>query len=125
MNGRSALFDSNTIIYLAKKEMPLSVLESCEKHYISVITYMEVLGYNFKEPREEEYIKELLGLFKTIYIDQEIADRVVEIRKSHRIKLPGAIIAATALSNDLVLITRNTEDFRKLEMKLLDPSTGS
>ena len=127
MNGSRALFDSNTIIYLSKKEisLSLSLLESFGEHYISVITYMEVLGYLFKEPKEEEYIKELFGLFRTIYIDQEIADRVVEIRKNHRIKLPDAIIAATALTHDLVLITRNTEDFKKLEMKLQNPITGS
>ena len=133
MNGKRALFDSNTIIYLSKKEVALSVLESYEEHYISVITYMEVLGYQFKEPKEKEYIEpkekeyiqELLGLFTTIYIDQELADRVVEIRKNHRIKLPDAIIVATALTHDLVLFTGNTEDFKKLEVKLHNPIPGS
>jgi predicted nucleic acid-binding protein len=86
---------------------------------------MEVLGYQFKEPREEEYINELLGLFRTIYVDQKVADRVVEIRKNHRIKLPDAIIAATALNHDLVLLTRNTEDFKKLKLKLQNPIPGS
>jgi predicted nucleic acid-binding protein len=109
-------------IYLSKRDIPLSLLEQYDEHFISVITYMEVLGYQFKEPREEEYINELLGLFRTIYVDQKVADRVVEIRKNHRIKLPDAIIAATALNHDLVLLTRNTEDFKKL--KLQNPIPG-
>ena len=125
MNGKRALFDSNTVIYLSKRDIPLSLLEQYDQHFISVITYMEVLGYQFKEPKEEEYIKELLELFKTIYIDQEVADKVIEIRKNHRIKLPDAIIAATALTCDLVLLTRNTEDFKMLAMKLQNPIPSS
>jgi len=62
-----------------------------------------------------------LGLFSTIYIDQEIADKVVEIRKHHRIKLPDAIIAATAMAGNLVLISRNTDDFKNLDLKVLNP----
>jgi predicted nucleic acid-binding protein len=82
VNGRRALFDSNTVIYLSKRDIPLSFLEQYDEHFFSVITYMEVLGYQLKEPREEEYINELLGLFRTIYVDQKVADRVVEIRKN-------------------------------------------
>jgi len=50
MNGNSALLDSNIIIYLSKREVPLSFLDQFDEHYISVITYMEVLGYQFRDP---------------------------------------------------------------------------
>ena len=43
MNGNSALLDSNIIIYLSKREVPLSFLDQFDEHYISIITYMEVL----------------------------------------------------------------------------------
>ena len=64
------------------------------EHNISVITYMEILGHRFGDKGEEEFIQELLELFNIIYIDREIADKVIEIRKKERIKLPDAIIAA-------------------------------
>ena len=49
----NALFDSNIIIYLSKREVPLSFLDQCDEHYISVITYMEVLGYQFRDSKDE------------------------------------------------------------------------
>ena len=49
---------------------------------------MEILGHRFRDKSEEKFIQELLELFKTLYIDREIADKVIEIRKKGRIKLP-------------------------------------
>ena len=121
MIGKRALFDSNIIIYLSKKEIPYSYIDQFDEHYISVITYMEILGHRFKDKIEEKFIQELLSLFKMLYIDREIADKVIEIRKKGRIKLPDAIIAATAMSNELFLITRNIDDFKKIEVSISNP----
>lgn len=107
MSGNSALFDSNIIIYLSKREIPLSFLDQFDEHYISVITYMEVLGYRFRDAIEENFIREILGVFHLLYIDQKIADMVIQIRRETSIRLPDAIIAATAKSANLQLVTRN------------------
>ena len=121
MNGSRALFDSNIIIYLSKREIPLSIVDQFDEILISVITYMEILGYNFSNSEEEVFIKDLLSVFKIIYIDQKIADIVVKIRKKKRIKLPDAIISATAISEGLYLVTRNVEDFNDIDVKLTNP----
>jgi len=121
MIGKRALFDSNIIIYLSKKEFPYSYIDQFDEHYISVISYMEILGHRFRDKSEEKFIQELLELFKTLYIDREIADKVIEIRKNGRIKLPDAIIAATAISNKLFLITRNIDDFKNIEVSISNP----
>ena len=121
MNGNSALFDSNIIIYLSKREIPLTYLDQFDEHYISVITYMEVLGYRFRDAKEEEFIREMLGVFHILYIDQKIADMVIQIRSEVRIRLPDAIIAATAKAANLHLVTRNTEDFKKVEVQITNP----
>ena len=121
MIGKRALFDSNIIIYLSKKEIPYSYIDQFDEHHVSVITYMEILGHRFRDKSEEKFIQELLELFKTLYIDREIADKVIEIRKKGRIKLPDAIIAATAISNELFLITRNVDDFKKIEVSISNP----
>lgn len=121
MNGNSALLDSNIIIYLSKREVPLSFLDQFDSHYISVITYMEVLGYQFRDSKEEEFIREMLEVFSVLFIDQKIADMAIEIRKKQRIKLPDAIIAATAKVLDLCLVTRNIDDFKKVEIQIANP----
>ena len=102
MNGNNALLDSNIIIYLSKREVPLSFLDQFNKHYISVITYMEVLGYKFRNYKEEKFIREMLEVFRILFIDQKIADIAIEIRRKRRIKRPDSIIAATAKTLNLV-----------------------
>ena len=121
MSGNSALFDSNIIIYLSKREISLSFLDQFDDHYISVITYMEVLGYRFRDVKEEKFIKEMLGVFRILYIDQKIADMVIQIRREVRIRLPDAIIAATAKTTNLYLVTRNIEDFKKVKVQITNP----
>ena len=121
MTGNKALFDSNVIIYLSKRQIPVSFLDQFDALFISVITYMEILGYPFSNPKEELFIKELLSVFQTIFIDQRIADITVDIRKKNRIKLPDAIISATAISESLELVTRNVDDFSKIDMKISNP----
>jgi predicted nucleic acid-binding protein len=121
MNGNSALLDSNIIIYLSKREVPLSFLDQFNNHYISVITYMEVLGYQLPDPKEEEFIREMVEVFSVLFIDQKIADMAIEIRRKQRTKLPDAIIAATAKVLNLCLVTRNIDDFKKVEIQIANP----
>jgi predicted nucleic acid-binding protein len=121
VTGNKALFDSNVIIYLSKRQIPLSYIEQFDDLAISVITFMEVLGHSFKNTGEENFVRELLSIFRIIYIDQRIADIVVDIRKKRRIKLPDAIISATAISHDLQLVTRNVDDFENIDVKISNP----
>jgi len=121
MNGNSALLDSNIIIYLSKREVPLSFLDQFDEHYISVITYMKVLGYQFRNPKEEAFIREMVEVFRIIFIDQKIADMAIEIRKNRRMKLPDSIIAATAKTLNFCLVTRNIDDFKKVEIQIANP----
>jgi predicted nucleic acid-binding protein len=121
VTGNKALFDSNIIIYLAKREMPLSILDQFDDICISVITYMEILGFSFADQEQETYIRELISFFTIIYVDQKIADIVVDMRKKKKIKLPDAIISATAISLDLQLVTRNIVDFDNINVKILNP----
>lgn len=53
MNGKNAIFDSNIIIYLSKRELDLSVIDQFDHLSISIITYMEILGYQFNDSTEE------------------------------------------------------------------------
>ncbi|MFP5212654.1 MAG: type II toxin-antitoxin system VapC family toxin [Acidobacteriota bacterium] len=121
MSGKRALLDSNTIIYLSKHQIPAAILDQFDDHFISIITYMEVLGYRFQKPDEKELVKDILNLCEILYMDLNIAEIVIELRKQHRIKLPDAIIAATAIYHDFTLITGDTEDFNGLGLNISNP----
>lgn len=55
-------------------------------------------------------------------LDEPVIQQTILLRQQHRIKLPDAIIAATALAHDLPLLTRNTSDFRAVpELQVLNP----
>lgn len=122
MNGK--LLDTNILIYLSKKEIEIESFSSRDtKLYISVITYMEALGFQFVNSIEKSIIEQLCSNFEIINLNQDIIDTVFEIRQKKRIKLPDAIILSTAIHLGLDLITANIDDFINIEssVKILNP----
>ena len=105
-----ALFDTNILIdYLngipaAKRELDLY-----ESHAISIITWMEVMIGG--EPEMTDTTLGFLNGFTSIPINDRIAERALRLRRERNLKLPDAIIFATALESGLMLVTRNTKDF--------------
>jgi len=111
MNGNK-LLDTNILIYLSKDELKLSsVAKQNDNLSISVITFMEALGYNFESAQEEDLMKGLCKNLSVLHLTSEIVDIVIELRKTCKIKLPDAIIAATAIQGNFTLVTRNVNDF--------------
>jgi len=111
MSGNNhILLDSNIITYLSQKKLSIDEIFEDNKHYsISLITYMEILSYNFPLKEEEQFIKKLLSLFEIIDITQKIAQEVIVLKKSRKIKLPDAIIVATALVYNYTLYTNDKQ----------------
>lgn len=63
-----------------------------------------------------------MKLATVIEIDKGVIDACISLRKALKIKLPDALIAATALSKKLTLVSRNTSDFDKVTgLKLVNP----
>ena len=102
------IFDSNILIYLSKGVLSVETLfDENETYAISVITYMEVLGYKFKSSQEALFTKEVLSYFEVIYVDSKIAEEVVLLRKKYQVKLPDAIICASSIVNNATLYTND------------------
>lgn len=113
------LADSNTIIdYVGNKipEKALLVLDGFfdDNLVISIISKIEVLGFNGDAP-ELKRLGDFIGLATIFFVDDAVADKTIELRKTHKIKTPDAIIAATALVYGLTLITRNITDFKNID----------
>ena len=88
----------------------------------SSITRLELFGFPDLTDAEETELTALLKPFGEVAVSSAIVDRAIEIRRSSRIKIPDAIIAATALVHDAVLVTRNTTDFKGIDaLTLLNP----
>lgn len=116
MNGKKVLLDSNIIIYLSKGLLDIDkILADYDEFFISIITYMEVLGYPFENQKEEDLIVQLLDQFEIIHLNMQIAKEVISIKKGKKIKLPDAIIFASAKMNECELMTHNVDDFRHID----------
>ncbi len=115
-----ALFDSNILIDLLNGLQPaLDEVEQHDVRHISVITWMEVMVGT--PPESQTFIRDWLTQFHKLPITDAIADQSVIERRSRRIKLPDAILIATAIVRGGRLITRNTKDFPNDEQHIRIP----
>jgi predicted nucleic acid-binding protein len=106
----SALFDTNILIdYLNGIEQAKTELEKYSDKAISVITWMEVMVG--ATPETEAITRNFLSAFDTLPIENQVCEAAVKLRKKHNIKLPDAIVWATAQIDKRILVTRNTKDF--------------
>lgn len=122
------LLDTNILIYYFNGNMECAVKDKvsrliCESFQISIITKMEFLGFpfNLQERQKAEQFVECATIRP---LSDEIVQHVIDIRKEKRIKLPDAIIAATAMQYSAILVTRNTKDFKALALETYNPFDG-
>jgi predicted nucleic acid-binding protein len=106
-----AVLDTNILVdYLHGIERAKSEVDRYDKPTISLITWIEIL-VGAQDKQEESLLRRLLQRFEMLAASSEVAMQAVEIRKRNRIRLPDAIIWATALVHEFLLLTRNTCDF--------------
>jgi predicted nucleic acid-binding protein len=105
-----ALFDTNILIdYLNGRPQARDEIARFEAPAISIITWMEVMAG--AAPDLVEPTRRFLEGFEVISLDDAIAEQAVDLRKTHRVKLPDAVIWATARATGRLLVTRNIRDF--------------
>jgi predicted nucleic acid-binding protein len=71
----------------------------------SVITRIELLGFPGIKPDEDALIRQRLEKFTCLTLAPEVEDMAILLRRTRKVKLPDALIAATALSHGLALLT--------------------
>ena len=117
------LLDSNSIIYSIKREfIKLRQLIAENSPAVAAISYVEVLGYHQLTESDEKDFVEFFDTARIIPVSQAILEQAVKLRQERKMSLGDSIIAATAIVNDLTLITANVADFKWIpNIKLLDP----
>jgi predicted nucleic acid-binding protein len=122
--GTKYLIDSNVIIdfFNGKLPYPGRQLLSGTEPFISIITYIELFSSNNIPIVEYQQLQSFVDMATIYQVNLQIAAETVAIRKKHKIKLPDAIIAATAIAYDFGLITRNVSDFKMIDnLKSINP----
>jgi len=124
--GTGYLLDSNVIIGYLAGRIPSSGMDIVSAivdqiPHISVISQIEVLRYN-DTPENEGILNGFINNSVIHSLSPAIVRSTIELCKHSRIKLPDAIIAATALTENYILVTRNIDDFKHISsLELLNP----
>ena len=109
MNGNKIFVDTNILIYFLQGDKDVIAMISDKEIVISFITELELLSLPKISDKSKKLIKELLKICLIIDINAEIKHLAIEFRKKSKIKLPDAIIAATAYFHQLPLLTADKQ----------------
>jgi predicted nucleic acid-binding protein len=121
------LLDTNTIIYYLKGGLPANGMKMIgdiadDRPSISVISKIELLGFNSPNAEEQSLTNKFVEACFIFNLNEAVVNQTIVLRKQYKIKIPDAVIAATAMVFNLTLITHNTNDFNKISnLQYTDP----
>jgi predicted nucleic acid-binding protein len=126
--GIKYIWDTNTVIYYLQQQFPplaeklIDNMVNEARPAISAITEIELLCWKSAAEKDLDVLHNFIEDSLVIELEQPIKYKTADIRKKHKIKLPDAIIAATALVYELSLVSRNVSDFKNIEgLPLINP----
>lgn len=122
------LIDTNVVVYFLMNDLPergtkllIEVMDNIP--VLSVISEIELRCWQTDE-RTMQLVSDFVADSRVINIDDDIISHCVELRKAKKIKLPDAIIAATASANNMILLTNNEKDFSQISgLQIINPKT--
>lgn len=120
------LIDTNILIYYLNGSFPENNLASFNKllddHFnVSIITKIELLGFRKHTDDSLVATRTFIENASIFSLTETVIEETILLRRKYAIKLPDCIIAATARINDFALVTRDTRDFEKIDVRLVDP----
>ncbi len=120
------LIDTNILIYYFNGSLSASAKEKItamltDDFNISVISKMEFLGFNRFDSGEKQEAARFISFADVLPLSDAIVERTIQLKQTAKIKLPDAIIGATALCYNLNLVTHNVKDFVGINLAISDP----
>lgn len=109
MNGNSILLDLNIVLYFLSGDASLARYLQPRTLFLFIISEIEIPGFQQLTATKKRKIKTLLASFRIIGLDESVKEEAIRLRKNFRLKLPDCIIAATALSLNLPLLTADKQ----------------
>ena len=122
----NVLLDTNVLVYhVAGDRRATKFIDEtidCQSFRISILSVIEFLGWHRHTDDEFLQCKELIDLATILPVSKEVADKAIDLRRAKKIKLADAVIASTALVNNLSLVTTNIRDFRGIrDLQIINP----
>jgi predicted nucleic acid-binding protein len=77
---------------------------------VSIISWMEILA-GARNQADEDVRRGFLGHFRIVPLTAQVAEEAVRLRREYRLKLPDAVIWASAITENCLLVSRNTKHF--------------
>lgn len=105
MIGNNIILDTNIVLYLLNGDDELASILDNMQLYVSIITEIELLGYQEISNEDKIKIKYFLSECTIVPLNQEIKNLCIELKQSSKIKTPDAIVAATSVFCQIPLIT--------------------
>jgi predicted nucleic acid-binding protein len=118
------LIDTNSVVDILDNKLPTlsaNLIENCINN-ISVVTKIELLSWQNGNDFQYKILERYISESNIISLTNSIVSETIHIRKSYKLKIPDAIIAAKVYG--YTLITRNVKDFELIkDLKILNPHT--
>ena len=110
MNGKLFL-DTNAILGIFKGQPSIAaLLEAAENEVCaSVITRMELLSFHGITSEEEKQIRDFLDAVAIVPLNADVEETAIRLRRATRLKMPDAVVAASAVVSKAVLVTYDRE----------------
>ncbi len=110
------VLDSNIIIYLQQGKL---VKPLPRAHYtVSFITQMELFSFPNLSALEKQTLQDLFLQLEVIGLTESLKWQAIELRREYRLRLPDALVVATALANDSLLLSNDLQLQRIPTLKL-------
>ncbi len=113
MSGNEVLIDTNIALYVLNGDREAALLIADSEVYIPYIVRMEILSQQGLSKSDIKAIEYFLSDYPVIDLTKEILEDAITLRRASRLKLPDAIIAATAKLKGIPLVTSD-RDFERL-----------
>ena len=117
------LIDSNPIICAAQSEHDeLRGYIADEAPFVSVMSKVETLGYHGLDTDAKAFREDFVGAAAVLPVSQNVVEEAIRLRQKRTMSLGDALIAGTATSRELRVVTHNTGDFGWIDkLEVFDP----
>ena len=122
----NVLLDTNMLVYHVAGDPAATkfIAETIERRSfcLSILSVIEFLGWQGHADDDFQQCRQLTELATILPLSKEVADKAIELRRTKRMKLADAVIASTALVNNLSLVTTNIRDFKGIRnLQVINP----
>ncbi len=122
MSGNKLLIDTNVFIRLFEGDDEVAALLHDNHLFVSVITEMELLGFFEISESDKQFYKAVLNDCSLVELTQSVKERTIALKQQYKVRLPDAIIAATAdyLNIPLLTFDKGFSKFKDIDILLLE-----